>query len=74
VDRKAAGTADGSAFVAAIAAAQTANDLDACDSIRRKLDTTAKAGRLSDAEFRDVVQALQDRANHLIAMQEVAHG
>ena len=73
-DRKAAGTADGAAFVAAIAAAQTANDLDACDSIRRKLDTTKAAGRLNDSEFRDVVQALQDRANHLIAMQEVAHG
>ena len=74
VDRKAAGTADGAAFVAAIAAAQTAADLDVCDSIRRKLDTTKNAGRITDAEFQDVVQALQHRANQLIAMQEVANG
>jgi phage recombination protein Bet len=70
VDRKAAGTADGAAFVAAIAAAQTAADLDVCDSIRRKLDTTKNAGRITDAEFQDVVQALQHRANQLIAQQE----
>jgi hypothetical protein len=60
----------GDAFVAAIAAAQTAPNLDECDAIRRKLEATKKAGRVTDAEYKDVVQALNDRANQLIIQTE----
>lgn len=64
--------AGGDAFMAALAAAQTAATLDECDAIRRKLDATKTAGRITAEEFKDVAAALQDRANELIVKTEGA--
>jgi hypothetical protein len=63
-----------SAFMTAMDAIAAAKDLKACDSIRRKLDKSAESGRLSQEEWKDAVDAVQDRANQLIDAEGVTHG
>jgi hypothetical protein len=55
-----------SGFMTAMAAVAAAADLKACDSIRRKLDKSLEAGRITQAEFDDLVEQIQTRANELI--------
>jgi len=54
------------AFMTAMAAVAAAADLKGCDSVRRKLDKSLEAGRITQAEFDDLVEQIQTRANELI--------
>ena len=63
-----------SAFMTAMDAIAAAKDLKTCDGIRRKLDKSAESGRLSQEEWKDCVDAIQDKANQLIEAEAVTNG
>ena len=63
-----------SAFMTAMDAIHNAKDLKACDGIRRKLDKSVESGRLSQEEWKDAVDAVQDKANQLIDAEGVTNG
>ena len=60
------------AFMVAMSAVAAAANLGACDSIRRKLDKSLESGRITQAEFDDLVEQVQTRANELIDQNEEA--
>ena len=63
-----------SAFMTAMDAIAVAGDLKACDGIRRKLDKSVETGRMSQEEWKDAIDAIQDKANQLIEAEGSAHG
>ena len=67
LERRAPKAEAGEAFIKAIDAAGKAENLDALDVVRRKVDGSYHADRLTDDEYRDVLGALEARKASLVA-------
>ena len=67
LERRAPKAEAGEAFIKAIDAAGKAENLDALDVVRRKVDGSYHADRLTDDEYRDVLGALEARKASLVS-------
>ena len=67
LERRALKAAAGEAFIKAIDASGKAQNLDELDVVRRRVDGSYHAERLTDDEYRDVLGALEARKASLVA-------